>query len=83
MASNEVPPGVELAPEFDFKLYRYIPSLEASIVAIVVFAILTSVHFWRLLRARAFYFTPFLIGGVCAHLYLPTQYYHGLKLCSN
>lgn len=50
---------------FNFKLYRYDPSLPAAIVAVIVFAVLTTLHTWRLWRARAFYFTPFVIGGVC------------------
>lgn len=66
MSSDEIPPDVEIPPEFDFKLYRYTPTLEAAIVAIVVFAILTAVHSWRLIRARSFYFIPFLVGGICA-----------------
>ncbi|GKT47200.1 protein RTA1 [Colletotrichum spaethianum] len=50
---------------FDFKLYRYTPSLPAAIVSVVVFAILTFLHTWRLYKARAFYFTAFTIGGLC------------------
>jgi hypothetical protein len=49
---------------YDFKLYRYDPSLPAAIIATIVFAVLTSIHFWRLKTARALYFTPFLIGGI-------------------
>ena len=70
MASNELPanglpPNVEVPEEFDFKLYRFTPSLEGAIIAAIVFGLLTAVHSWRLVRARSFYFTPFLIGGVC------------------
>lgn len=50
--------------DFDFKLYRYTPSLPAAIVSVAVFSILTGIHLWRMFRARAFYFTPFVIGGV-------------------
>ncbi|KKZ61475.1 hypothetical protein EMCG_00137 [[Emmonsia] crescens] len=53
-----------MEPEFDFELYRYIPSLPAAIISVVVFAILTVSHTWRLLRARAFYFTAFTVGGL-------------------
>lgn len=67
MAFNELPPGAEVSPEFDFQLYRYTPSLAGAIIAVVVFAALTSIHFWRLMRARAFYFTAFLVGGVCTY----------------
>lgn len=50
---------------FDFKLYRYDPLLPAAIVSVVVFAILTVLHTWRLFRVRAYYFTAFTIGGIC------------------
>ncbi|KAI8664961.1 hypothetical protein NCS56_00930400 [Fusarium sp. Ph1] len=61
MASND---GTDPGAAFDFKLYRYTPSLPAAIASVAVFAILTVLHTWRLLRARAFYFTAFTIGGV-------------------
>ncbi|KAM0231295.1 hypothetical protein ACHAPO_008679 [Fusarium lateritium] len=52
------------ADAFDFKLYRYNPSLPAAVVSVVVFAILTAAHTWRLFRVRAYYFTAFTIGGL-------------------
>ncbi|KAH8177491.1 RTA1 like protein [Sarocladium implicatum] len=51
-------------PAFDFRLYRYTPSLPAAIVSAVVFAALTSFHTWRILRARSYYFTAFTVGGL-------------------
>lgn len=62
MASND---GTDPGATFDFKLYRYTPSLPAAIASVAVFAVLTLLHTWRLLRARAFYFSAFTIGGVC------------------
>ncbi|KAF4445454.1 hypothetical protein F53441_10796 [Fusarium austroafricanum] len=53
-------PGAEA---FDFKLYRYNPSLAAAIVSVAIFAILSVLHVWRLIRVRAYYFTPFVVGG--------------------
>ncbi|KAM3529796.1 hypothetical protein MY4038_005247 [Beauveria bassiana] len=47
----------------DFKLYRYVPSLPAAVVSLAVFGLLTILHTWRLVRARAYYFTAFAIGG--------------------
>ncbi|KAF5519109.1 Protein RTA1 [Colletotrichum aenigma] len=52
------------AAAFDFKLYRYTPSLPAAIVSVAVFAFLTALHTWRIFRARAFYFTAFTVGGL-------------------
>ncbi|EGY18409.1 hypothetical protein VD0002_g9285 [Verticillium dahliae] len=56
--------GAASVDSFDFELYRYTPSLPAAIVSVAIFAVLTAVHVWRMLRARAFYFTPFVIGGI-------------------
>ncbi|CRK19837.1 Protein RTA1 like protein [Verticillium longisporum] len=56
--------GAASADSFDFKLYRYTPSLPAAIVSVAIFAVLTAGHVWRMSRARAFYFTPFVIGGI-------------------
>ncbi|KAH7248225.1 RTA1 like protein-domain-containing protein [Fusarium solani] len=49
---------------FDFKLYRYTPSLAAAIVSVIVFAVLTILHTWRLHRVRAYYFIAFTVGGL-------------------
>lgn len=53
------------APDMEFELYRYTPSLAAAIVSVVLFTILTGLHVWRMVRARAFYFVAFTIGGAC------------------
>ncbi|KAF4499654.1 Rtm1p [Fusarium agapanthi] len=50
--------------DFNFKLFRYDPSLPAAVVSTVVFAVLSVLHTWRLIRVRAYYFTPFVIGGL-------------------
>lgn len=55
---------------FNFQLYRYTPSLPAAIVSVVFFAIVTALHFWRMYKARAFYFTAFVIGGICESILL-------------
>ncbi|KAH6693790.1 RTA1 like protein-domain-containing protein [Plectosphaerella plurivora] len=56
-----MPAGAE--ESFDFRLYRYTPSLWAAIITAIIFAILTAIHTWRMFRSRAFYFTAFTIGG--------------------
>lgn len=65
-----------MADDFDFKLYRYTPSLAAAAISATVFAILTALHTWRLLRVRAYYFTPFTIGGICKSQSLALPYTH-------
>ncbi|KAH6691492.1 RTA1 like protein-domain-containing protein [Plectosphaerella plurivora] len=64
MADTQPAVGDAAAEAFDFQLYRYTPSLAAAIVSVIVFAILTILHTWRMFRARAFYFTAFTIGGL-------------------
>ncbi|KAK7998959.1 hypothetical protein PG991_014634 [Apiospora marii] len=48
---------------FDFRLYRYTPSLPAAVVFAAVFAVLSALHTWQLARHRAYYFTAFTVGG--------------------
>ncbi|ODM19766.1 hypothetical protein SI65_04752 [Aspergillus cristatus] len=48
----------------DFKLYRYTPSLAAAVIFIVLFVLITVYHLYQVARARCWYFTVFVIGGV-------------------
>ncbi|KAL0933304.1 Protein RTA1-like protein 2 [Colletotrichum truncatum] len=50
--------------KFVYVLYHYTPTLPGAIVAFSIFAILTSLHLWRLIHNRARYFIAFTIGGV-------------------
>jgi hypothetical protein len=45
--------------------YRFIPSKEANIVFVVLFAITTILHVFQLWRTRTWYLIPLVIGGVC------------------
>ncbi|KAF5663236.1 RTA1 domain-containing protein [Fusarium heterosporum] len=49
------------APEA-YVFYHYNPSMAAAVVFIVVFAISSILHTYQLVRARTWYFIPFLIG---------------------
>ncbi|KAJ6112074.1 hypothetical protein N7523_008135 [Penicillium sp. IBT 18751x] len=49
----------------DFELYRYTPSLVAAIIFIVLFVLATLYHLYQVFRTRSWYFTVFVIGGVC------------------
>lgn len=57
------------ADAFDFKLYRYTPSLPAAIVFVIAFAGLSVLHTWKLMKHRAYYFTAFTVGGYCKSLF--------------
>ncbi|KAH7155924.1 RTA1 like protein-domain-containing protein [Dactylonectria macrodidyma] len=47
-----------------YPLWRYIPSLPAAIIFVVVFAILTAAHSWKLFRHRMWFCFPFVVGGL-------------------
>lgn len=55
----------------DFKLYRYDPSMAAAIVFIVLFLIVTALHFYQMMRTRTWIFVPFVLGGVCMYSLTP------------
>ncbi|KAL8950314.1 MAG: hypothetical protein Q9222_003637 [Ikaeria aurantiellina] len=45
-------------------LYRYTPSIAAAAVAIVVFAILTFLHLYRMIKTKLWFCLPFTVGGI-------------------
>lgn len=47
----------------DFKLYRYTPSLVASIIFIILFVLTTAFYLYQVVCARLWYFTIFVVGG--------------------
>ncbi|KIW65019.1 hypothetical protein PV04_07309 [Phialophora macrospora] len=47
----------------DFELYRYDPSLGAAVLFITLFAIVSFLHLYQLLRTRTWFFIPFVVGG--------------------
>jgi hypothetical protein len=50
---------------YDFKLYRYVPSLPAAVVTSVLFGGLAAAHTFRLLRNKTWFCIPFIVGGLC------------------
>lgn len=49
----------------NFALYRYTPSIAAASIFAAIFLAITVFHCIRLLRCRAFFFIPFIIGLLC------------------
>lgn len=49
----------------DFQLYRYTPSLAAAVIFVVLFVLTTAYHIYQVVKCRAWYFTAFVLGGVC------------------
>ena len=50
---------------FDFKLYRYDPSMPAAIIFTILFLLITAVHLYQVIRTKTMIFIPFVIGGLC------------------
>lgn len=48
-----------------YHLWRYVPSLPASIVFAALFGLLTIAHAWRMLRHRMWFCIPIVVGGIC------------------
>ncbi|KEF53278.1 uncharacterized protein A1O9_10726 [Exophiala aquamarina CBS 119918] len=48
----------------DYYLWKYLPSLPASIIFIVLFTALTIAICWRMARTRSWFCIPFAIGGL-------------------
>jgi hypothetical protein len=49
----------------DFKLYRYNPSMAAAVIFIILFFLITTLHFYQMMRTRTWIFIPFVLGGIC------------------
>lgn len=48
-----------------FHLYAYTPSLAAAVIFIILFALTTTLHAYQLIKTRAWYLIPIVIGGLC------------------
>ena len=49
----------------DFEHYPYTPSLAATTVFVVIFAISTLLHYWQCFRGRSWYMIALILGGFC------------------
>jgi hypothetical protein len=45
--------------------YRYVPSMVAAVMFVVVFALTTILHTFQLVKKRTWYFVPLVVGGLC------------------
>ncbi|KAL8853550.1 MAG: hypothetical protein Q9221_001536 [Calogaya cf. arnoldii] len=52
-----------MAEQRKYVLYHYSPSIAAAAVATVVFAVLTGLHTYRMIKTRLWFCIPFTIGG--------------------
>ncbi|KAH7269226.1 RTA1 like protein-domain-containing protein [Fusarium redolens] len=54
----------ELLPyKGDFYLWRYVPSIPAAVIFIIVFLVLSAAHTWKMIQNRLWFCIPFVIGG--------------------
>ncbi|KAK4863036.1 hypothetical protein LT330_010618 [Penicillium expansum] len=54
----------ESGGKVDFQLYRYIPSVAAAVIFIVLFVLTTLYHIYQLTKSRSWYFIAFVLGGI-------------------
>lgn len=50
-----------------YYLWKYVPSLPAAIIFLVLFVAATTFHFWKLHRTKAWFCLAFSIGGLCTY----------------
>lgn len=48
----------------DFRLYRYDPNMGAAVLFVILFAAITALHFYQMIRTKTYFFVPFVIGGL-------------------
>jgi hypothetical protein len=60
-----IPANPPSDPSFDWKMYRYIPSLAAGILFISLFTILTLFHIYAYTQSRRTSFIYIILGGLC------------------
>ena len=54
-----------------YHLYAYTPSLAAAVIFTILFALATALHAYQLIKTRAWYLIPIVIGGLCTWTSLP------------
>lgn len=53
------------SPEFDWKMYRYVPTLVGAVIALIIFLIMALLHLWQFLRLRQRIVIFVVIGAFC------------------
>jgi len=53
------------SPEFDWKMYRYVPSLAGAIICLIIFLIMAFLHVWQFLKLRKAIVLYVVIGAFC------------------
>ncbi|KAF2825900.1 RTA1-domain-containing protein [Ophiobolus disseminans] len=53
------------SPEFDWKMFRYVPSLAGAIICLIIFLIMALLHIWQYLRLRKAIIIYIVVGAFC------------------
>jgi hypothetical protein len=53
------------SPQFDWKMYRYIPSPAGATIAMTIFLVLTLLHIWKYLTTRSHLLVYVILGALC------------------
>ncbi|RHZ66722.1 RTA1 domain-containing protein [Aspergillus thermomutatus] len=48
----------------DYYLWKYVPSIPAAVIFLLLFVCTTAFHFWKIWKTRARFCIPFAIGGL-------------------
>lgn len=51
----------------NYYLWKYVPSLPAAVIFLVLFFLATLFHFWKLYRTKAWFCWAFALGGLCMY----------------
>jgi hypothetical protein len=50
-----------------YYLWKYIPSLAAAVIFLLLFIVATGYHSWKLHKTKARFCIAFVIGGICVY----------------
>lgn len=51
----------------EFKLYHYDPTTVGAMVFLILFLLTSLFHVWQLIRSRAWFVIPLVMGGFCEY----------------
>lgn len=52
-----------------YYLWKYVPSIAAAVIFILLFLAMTALISWRMFKTKTWFCIPFAIGGFCKYVY--------------
>lgn len=49
----------------DVYLWKYLPSIPAAVIFVILFSVVMAAHLWRMVRTRTWFCSAFAVGGIC------------------